>query len=50
MDGIAPEASTYDDIILVLIDSKKPTQWFSCNIMPIPKAGNLNEVDNYRSI
>ena len=43
----------FDDIILehanrVLIDGKKPTQWSSCNIVPILKAGNLNEVDNYR--
>ena len=57
-DGIAPETIKYcnfDDIIIehanrVLIDGKKPTQWYSCNIMPIPKADNLIEVNNYRGI
>ena len=29
--------------ISILIDGKKPTQWSSCDILPIPKAGNLNE-------
>ena len=27
-----------------------PNQWFTCHIIPIPKSGNLKEVDNYRGI
>ena len=34
----------------MLIQSKKPAQWSTCNIVPIPKSGNLEEVGNYRRI
>ena len=57
-DGIPPEVFKYtnlDDIILefanqMLIQSKTPAQWFKCDIVPIPKSGNLDEVGNYRGI
>ena len=34
----------------MLIQSKKPAQWYRCDIVPIPKSGNLEEVGNYRGI
>ena len=34
----------------MLIQSKKPDQWSKCDIVPIPKSGNLEEVGNYRGI
>ena len=34
----------------MLIQSKKPAQWSKCDIVPIPKSGNLEEVGNYRGI
>ena len=34
----------------MIIQSKKPAQWSKCNIVPIPKSGNLEEVGNYRGI
>ena len=34
----------------MLIQSKKPDQWSKCNIVPIPKSGNPEEVGNYRGI
>ena len=57
-DGIPPEVFKYtnlDDIILefanqMLIQSKKPAQLSKCDIVPIPKSGNLEEVGNYRGI
>ena len=57
-DGVAPEAFKYckfDDILLeyankILLEKQKPMQWSTCQIMPIPKSGNLNKVDNYRVI
>ena len=56
--GIPPEVFKYtnlDDIILefankILIQSKKPAQWSKCDIVPIPKSGNLELVGNYRGI
>ena len=32
----------------MLIQSKKQAQWSKCDIVPIPKSGNLEEVGNYR--
>ena len=32
------------------MNGKMPNQWYTCHIIPIPKSGNLNEVDNYRGI
>ena len=57
-DGIPPEVFKYtnlDDIILkfvnqMLIQNKKPAQWSKCDIVTIPKSGNLEEVGNYREI
>ena len=57
-DGVAPEAFKYckfDDILLeyankILLEKQKPIQWSTCQLMPIPKSGNLNKVDNYRGI
>ena len=57
-NGIPPEVFKYtnlDDIILefanqMLIQCKKPAQLSKCDIVPIPKSGNLEEVGNYRGI
>ena len=34
----------------MLIQSKKTTQWSKCDIVPIQKPCNLEEVGNYRGI
>ena len=44
-----------DNIILkfavnLLLNLEKPAQWFTSHIQPIPKAGYLNKVRNYRVI
>ena len=47
-----------DDIILKLANNlllnlenlEKPAQWSTSHIQPIPKAGDLSEVGNYRVI
>ena len=32
------------------MQSKKPAQWSKCDLVPIPKSGNLEEVGNYREL
>jgi len=57
-DNIPPEVlknCELDDIILkmcnmAMMNSMKPEQWSLSNIIPIPKKGNLSNVDNYRGI
>ena len=57
-DGIAPEILKrvdLDDLILrfcnrALDDGSVPDQWRQLNIVPVPKKGNLTNVDNYRGI
>ena len=34
----------------MLTQNEIPNQWLTCNIMPFPKSGNLEEVGNYRGI
>ena len=54
-DNIALEALQYckfDDIILkyaneVLMNHDKHKLWSTCHIIPVPKSGNLNDVNNY---
>lgn len=57
-DGIPPEILKrvdIDEIILdfcnvALCDGKIPDQWKLCNIVPVPKKGDLTKTDNYRGI
>ena len=56
--GIVPEILKYcdlDDIILqyansVLLHTKKPDQWCTNHLKPLPKSGDLSDVGNYRGI
>ena len=56
-DGIPPDVfklCNFDDIILNfangLFQDKKPEQWSTGNLIPIPKSGDLSEYSNYRGI
>ena len=57
-DDISPEIlkyCTFDDIILnfannILTLQETPAQWTSSNIKPLPKSGDLSDVNNYRGI
>ena len=57
-DGMLPEIFKYPNVYLIILyyanvlpmNGKMPNQWSTCHIIPIPKSGNLNEVDNYRGI
>ena len=57
-DDISPEILKYckfDDIILnfannILFLQETPAQWTSSNIKPLPKSGDLSDVNNYRGI
>ena len=57
-DGITPEVlkrCDLDDIILqfcnrALEQGVAPDQWGLCNIIPVPKKGDLTSTDNYRGI
>lgn len=57
-DGIPPEVfklCNIDDIMLrfannLLANSDKPAQWSTNYIKPLPKAGDLSDVGNYRGI
>ena len=57
-DGIPPEVLKrvdIDEIILefcneALCEGQVPTQWKTCNIVPVPKKGDLTKTDNYRGI
>ena len=33
-----------------MMNHEKPKQWLKYNIIPVPKSGNLNDVNNYRGI
>ena len=58
MVHISPEILKYckfDDIILnfannILFLQETPAQWTSSNIKPLPKSGDLSDVNNYRGI
>ena len=55
-DGIPPEVLKrwqLDDIIIkfcndALLPGRKPAQWSTLNLIPIPKSGDLREGKNYR--
>ena len=32
---------------LNLLNHLKPNQWSTCHIIPVPKSGNLNDVNNW---
>ena len=57
-DGISPEVMKrcdFDEIILgfcnqALNDGVAPEQWRICNIIPVPKKGDLTDTNNYRGI
>ena len=57
-DGITPEVlkrCDLDDIVLqfcnqALEQGIAPDQWGVCNIIPVPKKGDLTSTDNYRGI
>lgn len=57
-DGLPPEVMKrcdFDDIVLefcnhALEDGVAPDQWRICNIVPIPKKGDLTDTNNYRGI
>ena len=57
-NGIPPEVFMFadiDDIILkfennLLLNLEKPAQWSTSQIQPIPKTGDVSEVENYRGI
>ena len=57
-NGIPPEVFMFadiDDIILkfennLLLNLEKPAQWSTSQIQPIPKTGDVSEVENCRGI
>ena len=57
-DNIAPEVLKQCDLDQIVLDfcnnallkGKKPDQWSTANIIPIPKKGDLSEPMNYRGI
>ena len=32
------------------MNHEKPKQWSTCHIIPVPKSGNINDVNNYGGI
>ncbi|XP_014677269.1 PREDICTED: uncharacterized protein LOC106817136, partial [Priapulus caudatus] len=58
-DGVVPDVLRWvdiDDLVLSITNNRAhenreiPEQWFILNIIPIPKAGDLKNRDNYRRI
>jgi len=59
-DGLRPEVlrrggTEIDELMLgmcntALVEGVTPTQWSEINIVPVPKSGPLNKVENYRGI
>ncbi len=45
LDGIVFELCN-----IALMKNDKPNQWTLCNIIPVPKKGDLSKTDNYRGI
>ena len=57
-DGIPPEVFKFcdlDEFVLffcnkALLEGRKPSQWSTLHLIPVPKSGDLRDTNNYRGI